>query len=95
MFDPSSRYASIPVETMKVNGTTIPYIQRRFLPQGDSLQQLQQVTTVAGDRIDNISYKALGDPTQFWWICDANDAMYPPDLPFYPGTVLIVPVPSG
>lgn len=95
MFDPPSRYAKIAIETLNKDGTTIPYIERRFLPQGESLQQLQQVTTTAGDRIDNISAKALGDPTQFWWICDANDAMYPPDLTFYPGTVLIVPVPRG
>ncbi len=80
---------------MNQNGTAIPYIGRRFLPQGESLQQLQQATTIAGDRIDNISAKALGDPTQFWWICDASDAMYPPDLTFYPGTVLRVPVPRG
>jgi hypothetical protein len=94
MFDPSSRYANIAVETLTDGGTTVAYIKRRLLPQGDSMRQLAKVRTIAGDRIDNISAKALGDPTQFWRICDANDAMYPPDLTYYPGTTLVVAVPS-
>jgi hypothetical protein len=95
MFDASSRYAKIAVETMtEADGTVVAYIKRRFLPQGAMMQTLQQVGTLAGDRIDNLSAKSLGDPEQFWRICDANDAMYPPDLTYYPGTVLTIPVPG-
>jgi hypothetical protein len=95
MFDSSRRYASIAVESLtEPDGTVVAYIKRRFLPQAETLTPLQQVSTLAGDRIDNISARTLGDPEQFWRICDANDGMYPPDLTFYPGTVLIVPVPG-
>lgn len=95
MFDSTSRYANIAVETMtESDGTVVAYIRRRFLPQGESMTPLQQVSTHAGDRLDNISARTLGDPEQFWYICDANDAMYPPDLTYYPGTVLTIPVPA-
>jgi len=35
---------------------------------------------VLGDRLDNIAARHLGDPEQFWRLCDANDAMQPPEL---------------
>lgn len=95
MFDSTSRYANIAVESYtEPDGTTVAYIKRRFLPQGDTMTPLQQVGILAGDRIDNVSAKTLGDPLQFWQICDANDAMYPPDLTYYPGTLLIIPLPG-
>ena len=33
-----------------------------------------------GDRLDLITARTLGDPEQFWRICDANDALDPDDL---------------
>ena len=33
-----------------------------------------------GDRLDNIAARYLGDPEQFWRICDANGAMRPDEL---------------
>jgi hypothetical protein len=104
MFDPSSRYYNVAVETfVEQDGMQVAYIKRRFLPQADTMQAIQQVSTVAGDRLDNITARTLGDPLQFWRICDANDTMYPPDLTYYPGSVLTVaapgptpnPVPTG
>jgi hypothetical protein len=41
-----------------------------------------------------LTARALGDPEQFWRICDANNAMYPPDLVAEPGQRLRVPVPQ-
>ena len=35
---------------------------------------------VQGDRLDNITAKYLGDPEQFWRMCDANGAMRPEEL---------------
>lgn len=95
MFDSTSRYANIAVESFtEPDGTSVAYIKRRFLPQGETLPVLQQVSIVSGDRLDNVSAKTIGDPEQFWRICDANDGMYPPDLTYYPGTLLVVPVPG-
>jgi nucleoid-associated protein YgaU len=95
MFDASSRYAGIATETLtESDGTVVAYIKRRFLPQGSAMLSIQKVRIVAGDRLDNVSAKALGDPLQFWRVCDANDAMYPPDLTYYSGTVLRIPMPG-
>jgi hypothetical protein len=95
MFDYSSRYANTPVQAfIQADGTAVAYIKRRFLPQAETIQAIQHVSIVAGDRIDNVSAKTLGDPLQFWRICDANDAMYPPDLTYYPGTVLSIAAPA-
>lgn len=47
------------------------------------------------DRIDLVSSRSLGDPEQFWRLCDANNAMYPLILTTSPGRVLDVPVPGS
>ena len=39
---------------------------------------LTEVTVVQGDRLDTITTRTLGDPLQFWRICDANDTYEPP-----------------
>ena len=95
MFDSQSRYSKLTPETMTAaDGTVITYTSRRFLPQGDALPVLQQVTVIAGDRIDLVTSRTLRDPTQFWRICDANDAMDPLDLADVPGAILVVPIPG-
>ncbi len=43
----------------------------------------------AGDRMDLLAYKYLGDPTLWWVICDYNDIFFPLDLEL--GTVLRIP----
>ena len=35
---------------------------------------------IDGDRLDNVSAQYLGDPEQFWRLCDANNAMEPEEL---------------
>ena len=35
---------------------------------------------IQGDRLDNITAKYLGDPEQFWRLCDANAAVRPDEL---------------
>jgi hypothetical protein len=35
---------------------------------------------VQGDRLDNLAARYVGDPEQFWRICDANDIMRPEEL---------------
>jgi hypothetical protein len=89
MFESNSRYAQTEnaILTQK-NGQIITYKKRRFLPNGETMSLLQEVTVTAGDRLDLIAAKVLGDPEQFWRICDANNAMYPPDLTRQPGNVL-------
>lgn len=82
-----------------INTKEIKYKKRRVLPivdtdyNSDNIPTLQEVTIKAGDRLDNISAATLGDPEQFWQICDYNNAMYPPDLTFELGKTLVVKAP--
>lgn len=94
MFDPNSRYADLPTRTLETpDGRRLVYTSRRFVPQGQMLPLLVQVPVVQGDRLDVITARTLGDPQQYWRICDANNAMNPFDLIATPGRTLRVPVP--
>lgn len=74
-FPPSSRYYAIEVTTLVTkDGRTITYLKRRFLPQPENFQVLQEYIVRDGDRLDNITAQFLNDPEQFWRICDANNA---------------------
>ncbi len=88
MFDYTSRYYSLPVETMTTaDGQTIAYASRRFLPQTQNQTAVAQVTVADGDRLDLIAYRVLGDPLRFWQVCDSNNAMNPFTL-LQPGETL-------
>lgn len=96
MFEPGSRYYSIPTATwLRSDGTEISYVRRRFLPQGERLATLAEVTLTDGDRLDLIAARTIGAAEQFWRICDAENAMNPSELEREPGRVLRVPVPQN
>lgn len=98
LFASNSRYFGTATSTLVApDGTTIAYVQRRFIPQPGQLVQLQQYTLVQGDRLDVLAAKFLGDPQLFWRICDANGAMRPEDLtaPSQVGTILRICLPAG
>jgi hypothetical protein len=85
MFDKSSRYANCEPATLTVtepDGTTreLRYARRRFIPPVDGMTVLVEHTVTQGERLDNITAKYLGDPTQFWRVCDANEVMKPEEL---------------
>ncbi len=86
MFEPTSRYARLGISTLTVTGPDgqdrqIRYVQRRFLPAAaDAGTTIVEHTVTQGDRLDNITGKYLGDPTQFWRVCDANEVMNPGEL---------------
>ena len=94
MFDSTSRY--YPLETAMRetrDGRIVTYVRRRFLPQGETLATLVEVTVTDGDRLDLIAARTISAATQFWRICDAENAMNPPDLE-QPGRQVRVPVPQ-
>ncbi len=96
MFEPNSRYVSIPTKIYtKADGRTVTYVRRRFLPQGKTLPLLGEVTVDDGDRLDLIAAEALGNPEQFWRIGDANNAMQPQDLVTEPGRRLRISLPQA
>lgn len=91
----TGRYAKSGVSTWTdPDGRQIPYRQRRFLPRGQSRPLLVEITVKQGDRLDLIAGEYLGDPEQYFRICDANDAMNPFAHVSEPGIGLRIPIPS-
>jgi hypothetical protein len=71
------------------------YLQRRFLPRPkESAAQLEHTVT-QDERLDNITARHLGDPEQFWRLCDANNAMNPEELTSTVGRRLRILVMEG
>jgi hypothetical protein len=95
MFDYTSRYARIEnAQLTTADGRLVTYKRRRFLPPGESLPLLAEVEVRQGERLDLVAHRTLGDPLQFWRICDANDAINPFELVDPERERLRVPVPQ-
>jgi hypothetical protein len=95
MFEPSSRYYYLEkAEYTMPDGRIATYRRRRFLPRGEEMPLLAEVTVTEGDRLDLIAAKTLGNPEHFWRICDANNAMNPSELTAEIGRILRVPLPQ-
>ncbi len=95
MYDPTSRYYRIATATFTTaDGRAIVYSRRRFVPSGAAMPLLAEVEVTGSDRLDLIASRALGDPEQFWRICDANDALNPFDLTAEAGRLLRIAVPA-
>ncbi|VVB52072.1 Uncharacterised protein [uncultured archaeon] len=95
MFEHTSRYYTLETATFTTpDDRIVVYKRRRFLPRGADMPLLVEVPVTQGDRLDLITARTLGDPEQFWRICDANNTMNPVDLTAEPGKVLRVPVPQ-
>ncbi len=95
-FPPTSRYHGIDVATMeRVDGRSIVYLRRRFVPPPEHFELLQIHTVVQGDRVDNLANQYLGDPEQFWKMCDANAVMRPQELTMTVGNKIRITLPEG
>lgn len=85
MLEPTSRYYALSVVTRQSIGSDglpreIRYIKRRFIPSSADSNTLVEHTVVQGERLDTITARYLGDPTQFWRVCDTNDVLRPDEL---------------
>ena len=95
-FPPASRYHGIDTATMKtVDEKVIIYLRRRFVPPPDRFTLLHEHTVVQGDRPDNLASHYLGDPEQFWRLCDANNVMHPDELSATIGRRIRITLPEG
>jgi hypothetical protein len=97
-FPADSRYYGTGTLTyITSTGETIVYLARRIVPQpgATNFATVAQHTVHAGDRLDLIAAKYLGDPLIFWLICDANGAIAPHELVATPGKVLNITTPQG
>lgn len=95
-FPPNSRYYGIETaEFLAPDGRTVAYLRRRFLPDPDRFVLLQEHSTVEGDRIDNLAATYLGDPEQFWRLCDSNRVLFPTELTDSVGRLVRITLPEG
>jgi hypothetical protein len=96
VFPPTSRYHGIKTATLEgSNGQPIAYLRRRFVPPPERFALLQEYTVTQGDRLDNLAAQFLGDPEQFWQLCDANGAIRPEELTEAIGRTLRITLPEG
>jgi hypothetical protein len=93
---PNSRYQGIPTAVLEgLDGKTIIYLRRRFLPAPERFALLQEHTVVERDRLDNIAAHYLGDPELFWRLCDANRILHPNELTDTVGSRIRITMPEG
>jgi hypothetical protein len=85
MFEPTSRYYD--VETVKVTvgddqdaPRVVSYKRRRIIPPSETITTIVEHTVTQDDRLDNLAARYVGDPEQFWRICDANNVLRPEEL---------------
>ena len=89
-FFKGSRYERVAeVELARADGRTVRYKQTRFIPRTPS--HTEHVVHDA-ERLDRLADQYLRDPQRFWLICDANRALWPPELLERTGEVLGIPL---
>jgi len=96
MFSINSRYYGLPTATLETqDGRQIVYLRRRFVPPPEIFSLLFEHTVTEGERLDNITAQYLGDPEQFWRVCDANGAIRPDELVETVGRRIRITLPEG
>jgi hypothetical protein len=94
-FQPSSRYFSIETASYETpDGKVMRFVGRRFLPALDRFTLLQEHLVTEGERLDNITARYLGDPEQYWRLCDANPVMHPEQMEIV-GRRIRITLPEG
>ena len=95
-FPPNSRYHKTAVASLTMpDGTEVAYLKRRFVPPPEIFALLQEHSVAEGERLDHIAAKYLGDPEQFWRLCDANGAVRPNELLEPLGRTLRITLPEN
>lgn len=93
---PTSRYHDVGTTIHGgPDGTPRLHLKRRFVPPPERFALLTEHVVTDGDRLDRITATHLGDPEQFWRVCDANRAMRPDELIETAGRRLRITLPEG
>ena len=96
MFSITSRYYGIATATLDTpDGRKIVYVRRRFVPPPERFELLLEHLVTQGERVDHIAAQYLGDPEQFWRLCDANGVIRPDELVETIGRRLRITLPEG
>ena len=93
-FEPTSRYFNIETTELKLTDPDgqeriVAYKRRRIIPTYEDQPTLAEHRVAEGDRLDNITAMYLGDPTEFWRLCDANLVVKPEELEVIGGVIRI------
>lgn len=95
-FPPTSRYYGVQTASLvTADGTMVVHVRRRFVPAGDRFTVVQEHRVTAGERLDHLAATYLGDPEQYWRLCDANDAVRPDELVERLDAVVRITLPEG
>ncbi len=95
-FAPTSRYYGIATaQIVDRSGRTVSYLLRRFIPPPENFTLRLVHFVQQGERIDNIAARYLGDPEQYWRLCDGNGATVPNALTDTVGASIRVTLPEG
>ena len=96
MFLITSRYFGIPTATLATeDGGKFVYVRRRFVPPPERFELLFEHLVTQSERLDLVTAQYLGDPEQFWRLCDANGAIRPDELTESIGRRLRITLPEG
>jgi hypothetical protein len=78
VFYPGSRYEKAGTYTVRLpDGREVTATR---LPLSGTARPVGYHRRLEGQRLDHLAAHYLGDPTAFWRLCDANDAMSPDAL---------------
>jgi hypothetical protein len=95
-FAANSRYHLVTTKMLELpDGRVLTYLARRFVPAPARFAPVQEHEVVEGDRLDNVTARYLGDPEQYWRVCDANAAMRPDELTERIGRRVRITLPEG
>lgn len=95
-FAPDSRYHGLDTTQWTApDGTPVTYVRRRFIPPPERFATLREHVVEMGDRLDSLAAQHLGDPQQYWRLCDGNGALRPEELTEPPGRRLRITLPEG
>jgi hypothetical protein len=97
----AGRYDAVEVATTQVPDGAggvrdVRYLRRRALPDPRGIRPLAVHRVAAGDRLDLLAHRYLGDPMASWSVADANNALDPDELigPDAEGTLVVIPLPG-
>ncbi|MEK6804813.1 MAG: LysM domain-containing protein [Nitrospirota bacterium] len=95
-FPPTSRYYNVKTASLvTADGTMLVYLRRRFVPGSERFTVVQQHRVAGGERLDHLAATYMGDPEQYWRLCDANDAVRPDELTETLDRAIDIALPEG
>lgn len=76
--DPRSRYSNTPTLTFSEAGHTVSWLAPRILPLPEQVPMTgRSVLPRAGERLDQLATRVLGDPLTAWLLTDGNPSLDP------------------